>query len=61
MSTKRERRKWALQMSASLLRSDMDCFDLGETDDKSADEADEYRAEVRKIANELEQKAKRMK
>lgn len=59
MSTKRQRRKWALEMSAALLRSDMDNFDVAETGDE--DEQDKYRAAVREVANELEIKAARIK
>ncbi len=54
---KRERRKWALEMAASLLRSDMDCFDAG-TDDE--DEANKRNEAVRQVANELQAKANRM-
>lgn len=59
MSTKRERRKWALEMSAALLRSDMDNFTVDGAKDE--DEEDRYREEIRLIAVELERKAKRIK
>ncbi len=55
--TKRERRKWALEMASSLLNSDMDCFDAG-----ADEEEDEKRRDaVRHIADELAAKANRMK
>lgn len=59
MSTKRERRKWALEMSAALLRSDMDNFTVDGAKDE--DEEDLYRAEIRLIADELDRKAKRIR
>lgn len=55
--TKRERRKWALEMAASLLQSDMDCFDAGDEDE---DEQDKRRDAVRQIADELQAKADRI-
>lgn len=55
--TKPERRQWALEMAASLLQSDMDCFDAGDEDE---DEQDKRREAVRQIANELQAKADRM-
>ena len=59
MSTKRERRKWALETAAALLRSDMDCYTVDEVEDE--DEQDKYRDEVRAIANELDRKAKQFR
>jgi hypothetical protein len=58
MANKQERRKWALEMSAALLRSDMDCFSLDEFDE---DEGDKRIAAIQAIANELDAKAKRIK
>lgn len=58
MATKRERRKWALEMAAALLRSDMDCFGLEEYDE---DEERKRLDALRKIADELEGKARKMK
>lgn len=57
MSTKRERRKWALEIAASLLHSDMDNFTVDEFDE---DEMDKRRAAVREIAKELQRKAARI-
>lgn len=56
MANNRERRKWALEMSAALLDSDMDNFDPAEFDDE--DEKERRVAAVRKIAKE---KAARMR
>lgn len=58
MSTKRERRKWALEIAAALLRSDMDCFTVEEFDE---DEQDKRRDAVRQIADELEGKARKIR
>lgn len=59
MATNRERRKWALEMAAALLYSDMDNFDPDEFDDE--DEKDKRRAAVCRVADELRWKADRMK
>lgn len=59
MSTKRQRRKWALEMAAALLRSDMDNFTVDGAKDE--DEEDLYRAEIRLIADELDRKAERIR
>lgn len=61
MATKRERRKWALELSAALLHSDMDCFVPSDTgDDFDEDEGDRRVDAVRAIAKELQAKADRM-
>ena len=57
MSTKRERRKWALDMAAALLRSDMDCFWLDEFDE---DEQEKRIAAIHEIANQLDAKAQKI-
>lgn len=59
MSTKQQRRKWALEMAAALLRSDMDNFTVDGAKDE--DEEDQYRAEIRVIADGLERRAKRIR
>lgn len=62
MASKRERRKWALELAAALLRSDMDTYTPENTDDDfDEDESDKRVEAVRAIADELEAKAKRMK
>ena len=58
MSTKRQRHKWALEMAAALLHSDMDNFDVDEVKDE--DEQDKYREAIRAIADELKRKAARI-
>lgn len=60
MSNNRERRKWALEMSAALLESDMDTFGINENE-FDEDEAEKRQAAVREIADELRRKAERMK
>ena len=57
MSNARERRKWALEMAAALLHSDMDMFSAEEFDE---DEMDLRRDSVREIAKELQRKADRI-
>ena len=58
MSTRQQRRKWALEMAAALLRSDMDNFNVDEVEDE--DEQDKYREAVREIADDLKRKAARI-
>lgn len=58
MGTKRQRRKWALEVAAALLRSDMDNFTVDDAENE--DEGDKYRDEIRAIADALDRKAKRM-
>lgn len=58
MANKRERRKWALELAAELLRSDNVPED--EVDKFNDDERDKRIAAVLAIADELEAKAKRM-
>lgn len=61
MSTKRQRRKWALEMSAALLDSDMDNFIVEDHEEGlTEDEAAKYRESVRQVANELRDKAARI-
>lgn len=59
MSNRRQRRKWALEMAAALLRSDMDNFTVDGAKDE--DKEDQYRAEIRVIADELDRKAERIR
>lgn len=59
MSNARERRRWALELSAVLLRSDMDCFDPDEFEGE--DEKEKRRAAVLQVADELEGKMLKIK
>lgn len=54
MANQRVRRKWALELAAALLLSDMDTVDLDEFDDEEQLKRQEA---VRKIAAELQKKA----
>lgn len=60
MASKKERRKWALELAAALLRSDMDTY-APESDGFDAEEADKRIRAVCAVADELEAKAKRMR
>lgn len=61
MANQRERRKWALQLAAALLRSDMDTYVPEDAvDEFDDDEGDKRIAAVRQIADELESKAERI-
>jgi hypothetical protein len=57
MATARERRAWALDMAAGLLRSDLDCMDLTEFDDN---EEPKRRNALRTVANQLLERARKM-
>lgn len=57
----RQRRKWALEMAAALLQSDMDNFDASEGGERDEDEEEKRCEAVRKVADQLKAKADKMR
>lgn len=57
MATQRERRKWALEMSAALLRTE----DIPTLEDFDQEESEKRKAFILEVADMLEGKARKIK